>query len=63
MCYMDNILVTGRTEEEPVHNLEEVLLHLQKHGIHMKQGKCSFMKDSVEYLGHKVDAEGKHATL
>lgn len=61
MCYIDGILVTGRTEEEHLHNLEEVLRRLQKHGVCMKQGKCSLMKNSVENLGHKVDTEGIHA--
>ena len=28
----------------------------------MKLSKCSFLKSSVEYLGHRVDAEGLRAT-
>ena len=28
----------------------------------MKKAKCSFMKDKVEFLGHRVDAEGLHIT-
>jgi len=62
MCYIDDILVTGPTEAEHLQRLEEVLRRLQAHGIRMKRGKCSFMQDAVEYLGHRVDADGLRAT-
>lgn len=62
MCYIDDTLVTGKTDTENLKNLNEVLRHLQAHGIRMKQNKCSFMQESVEYLGHRLDAEGIRAT-
>ena len=62
LCYIDDILVTGPTEEAHLSNLEKVLKRLQLHGIRMKKNKCYFMKDAVEYLGHRVDAEGIQAT-
>ena len=36
VCYIDDILVTGDTEEEHLRNLEEVLRRLQHHGIRVK---------------------------
>ena len=62
MCYVDDILVTGGTEKEHLERLGEVLRRLQAHGVRMKLSKCSFLKGSVEYLGHRVDAEGLRAT-
>ena len=62
LCYIDDILVTGPTEEAHLANLEKVLKRLQLHGIRMKKNKCYFMKDVVEYLGHRVDAEGIRTT-
>lgn len=62
MCYIDDILVTGATDEEHLQNLEEVFHRLQAHSIRMKRSKCYFMQDSVACLGHLVDAEGIHAT-
>ncbi|MDD9817031.1 MAG: reverse transcriptase domain-containing protein, partial [Gammaproteobacteria bacterium] len=63
LCYIDDILITGRTEEEHLHNLEEVLKRLQHHGLQLKVAKCAFLQDSVEYLGHTVDKKGLHTML
>ncbi len=62
ICYIDDILVTGATEEEHLCNLEAVLEKLKKHGIRAKKEKCLFLQDKVEYLGHVLDAEGLHAS-
>ena len=53
MCYLDDILVTGSTDEEHLSNVEAVLKCLQGYGVQAKRAKCSFLADSVEYLGHK----------
>ena len=62
ICYLDDILVTGSTEEEHLANVERVLERLQRYGIRAKRAKCAFMSSSVEYLGHRVDATGLHTT-
>ena len=62
ICYLDDILVTGSTEQEHNNNLEEVLRRLQEHGIRLRQDKCQFFQRSVEYLGHNINAEGVHTT-
>ena len=53
---------TGANEQEHLANFEEVLRRLQFHGITLKQDKCKFVCDHVEYLGHIVDREGLHVT-
>ena len=55
ICYIDDILVTGASEEDHLHNLEEVLRCLEEHGFRLKRGKCIFLAKSVEYLGHQID--------
>ena len=62
ICYIDDILVTGSCEAEHLQRLEQVLQRLQKHGVRLRKSKCAFLQPSVEYLGHKVDAEGIHPT-
>ena len=60
ICYIDYILVTGATESEHLHNLEKLLQRLQEHGIRVNKAKYSFMCTEVQYLGHRIDAEGIH---
>ncbi len=58
ICHIDDILITGSTDQIHLQNLRAVLQKLKEHGIRMKLAKCAFMKLSAEYLGHKVSADG-----
>ena len=60
-CRIDDILI--RTEpHEHLQVLDEVLTRLEKQGILAKRSKCEFMVPSVEFLGYRVDREGRHPT-
>ena len=62
MCgYLDDILVTGRTDDEHLSNLDKVLLRLAKAGMRLNVDKCTFMAPEVTYLGYRIDKEGLHA--
>ncbi|KAK3737068.1 hypothetical protein QZH41_013874, partial [Actinostola sp. cb2023] len=58
--FLDNILITGRTEEEHLKNINETLKRLSGAGLRLKTKKCNFMKASLECLGYRADAEGFH---
>ena len=60
IVYLDDILVTGTSEEDHLHNLQIVLQKIEEAGLHLKKDKCKFMVPSITYLGHKVDAQGLH---
>ena len=62
VVYLDDILITGRTEEERLRNLAEVLKRLREAGLKLKRNKCFFLAKSVVYLGHTIDADGLHPT-
>lgn len=62
ICYLDDILISGKTEAEHLDNLHKVLQKFKEHGIKAKKSKCTFMKTSVQYLGHVIDADGLHPT-
>ncbi len=58
--FLDDILITAGSREEHLRKLEEVLSRLEKYNVRVKQSKCKFMTNKVEYLGHIVDSEGLH---
>ena len=63
ICYLDDIHKTGHSVEEHLHNVEYVFARLQKYGIRAKQAKRSFVYPSVEYLGHRLDANASRWKL
>ena len=60
--YLDDILVSGRSMQEHLVNLEEVLKRLEEAGLRLKKEKCSFLMQEVEYLGHRISKEGLQPT-
>ena len=57
VVYIDDILITGKTESEHLRNLEEVLTRLESSGFRLKCCKCEFLLPSVDYLGHTITAD------
>ncbi|KAK8788142.1 hypothetical protein V5799_022084 [Amblyomma americanum] len=51
--YLDDVLVTGRTDAEHLQNLRKVLQRVKESGLKLKQEKCEFFKPSLIYLGHE----------
>ena len=60
--FLDDVCVTGATEEEHVQNVDEVLKRLQLAGLRVNPSKCQWMLSEVTYLGHKVTSDGVHTT-
>ena len=58
--HLDDVLVTGPTEDEHLQTLDRVLERLVQAGFRLKESKCQFLSDEVDYLGHRIDAEGIH---
>ncbi len=61
VCRVDDILISGKNDQNHLKNLNEVLARLKQAGLRLKIKKCKFMKPSVEYLGYRVDMHGLHA--
>ena len=60
MVYLDDILITGRNEQEHFSNLGKVLTKLEEAGLRLNKGKCRFMQSELVYLGHVIDKTGIH---
>ena len=57
MCYLDDILDSGKSEANYLKHLE-VLCRLQEKGACLNRDKCRFLQSSVEYLDHFIDMKG-----
>ena len=60
--YIDDVLITGTTEQEHLANLTEVLRRMPDAGMRLKRDKCQFMMTHVHYLGHSISREGIQPT-
>jgi len=60
--YLDDILVAGRTLDEHLSRLAEVLKRLENSGMRLNKQRCLFLCSSIEYLGHVVDEVAIHPT-
>ena len=58
--YLDDILVTGRTDTEHLNNLDKVLNRLSDYNLRIKPKKCEWFQGEISYLGHKIDSHGLH---
>lgn len=58
VCFLDDILITGRNKAEHYKNLRKVLEKLEHAGLTVNKDKCKFFVDSVEYLGHEISKNG-----
>ena len=59
-CFIDNNIVAGRTEEECLQNLDISFQRLKDADFQLHELKCSFLKPRIDYLGHSIDAVGRH---
>ena len=57
-CRIDDILISGKNDEEHLINLNRVISRLERRGFKCKLEKTCFMEKEVIYLGHRVSAEG-----
>lgn len=56
--YLDDILVSGKNEEDHLHNLRGLLRRLNDKGLRCRLDKCSFAQPQVTYLGYTLSRQG-----
>ena len=62
VCFLDDILVSGRNFPEHLFRLNKSLSRLQDVGLKIEPEKCTFFQDKVCYLGYVIDKDGLHTT-
>jgi len=60
-CFVDDITVTGATDQEHLERLNEVLRRIRNFGLRVEPKKCNWMQPEIELLGRIVDAKGIRA--
>ena len=62
LCFLDDILIFSRSEEEHLAHLRTVLTRLREQELCFKPSKCSFMQKEVSFLRHRIGAGGLRVT-
>ena len=57
LCYLDDIIIFAEHISEHIRRLDVVSTKLAEYGLKLDLKKCSFFRDEVNYLGHRVSAE------
>ena len=55
--YIDDTVVPGKTEQEHLQNLDNVLTRLEQADLRLNHAKSAFMLPSIQYLGHVISAK------
>jgi len=58
VCYLNDILVFSKNEEEHINHVRLVLEKLRTAGLYAKLEKCVFHQHQVEFLGYIISGEG-----
>lgn len=58
LCYIDDVIIFGRTFEQALENLELVFGRLRQANLKLKPKKCSFFQHQVLFLGHLISDQG-----
>ena len=58
LVFFDEIIIYRRTWKENLEHLSQVLTILEENNFYTKRSKCTFGKEEVDYLGHKISKEG-----
>ncbi len=56
--YMDDILVASVDEQSHLSQLRQLLERLREFGLVLNLEKCQFGREEVDFLGHRISAQG-----
>ena len=58
VVYLDDIIVFGKSPDELLDRLKGVFEKLRQANLKLKPSKCTFFKQEISYLGHRVSKNG-----
>ncbi|XP_052259085.1 uncharacterized protein K02A2.6-like [Dreissena polymorpha] len=57
-CMLDDMVITGESDNVHLDNLQKVLCRLQQYGIRVNKDKCEFFVPRITFCGHEIDEQG-----
>ncbi len=57
-CMLDDMVITGESDNVHLDNLQKVLCRLQQYGIKVNKDKCEFFVPRITFCGHEIDEQG-----
>lgn len=57
---LDDLVITGKTDQDHLNHLEAVLQQFEKYGVKLNEEKCLFFSRKISFCGHVIDEEGLH---
>lgn len=58
LCYLDDLLIFARSEQEALTCLEVVFSWLRTSNLKFAPKKCHFLRRSIKFLGHVISSSG-----
>jgi len=58
LCYLDDVIIFGRTQKELLDRLDQILKRLHEYGLKVKPSKCVLFRTEIKFVGHLVSAAG-----
>lgn len=63
IVYLDDVVVSGRTQEEHNLRLNKLLQRFEEYGIVLNRDKCQFNVEKLEFVGHELSTAGVKPTV
>ena len=57
-CYIDDIIITEKIDQEHSKNLDKVMTCQQNAGLKLNKTKSEFIKDEMKYCRHLINQNG-----
>ncbi|CAK9799789.1 Transposon Ty3-G Gag-Pol polyprotein [Anthophora quadrimaculata] len=57
-CYIDDLIIASKDLEEHKKHLKILFKKLEENGLTINLNKCQFARESVEYLGCRINSQG-----
>ena len=58
LVFLDDIIIYSKNANDHLLHVRQVLQRLKDHKLYAKLSKCTFFQTEVEFLGHRLGAEG-----